>query len=288
MLIEEAERDARTRVDEVGVHIQSSRYVILIGGAVAIFLGLAVMLSLAGAVVRPLEQAAQIARSIAAGDLQAEIPRWRSDEPGQVLRALFVMRREILAQQQELSRRNFELERLASTDTLTGLNNRRKLEEFAAEYLAGVKRYGGVLSAILLDIDHFKSVNDTHGHAVGDLVLMHVGSILTEAMRESDMVGRWGGEEFLILLPQTTLAGAEVVAEKIRRTIAGHDFPTVGAKSASFGVSQLLDGETMTGLVARADLALYGAKHEGRNQVRVDRSAMVKHPIAPPLREAVN
>jgi diguanylate cyclase (GGDEF)-like protein len=216
------------------------------------------------------------------------MPQDRSDEPGQLLRALMLMRREIQAQQHELARRNFELERIASSDKLTGLYNRRKLEEFGTEYLAGLKRYGGTLSAILIDIDHFKAVNDTHGHATGDLVLMHVGSILSEAVRDADMVGRWGGEEFLVLLPSTTLDGAEIVAEKIRQSIAVHEFPTVGSKSASFGVSQILEGETMTGLVARADLALYQAKQEGRNRVVVDRSTMVKHPIAPPPREAVS
>jgi diguanylate cyclase (GGDEF)-like protein len=288
MLIEGAEKDARGRVDEVGLYIQSSRSIILTGGTMAIVLGLGVMLILAGNVVRPIELAARIASSVAAGRFQDEMPQDRSDEPGQLLRALMLMRREIQAQQHELARRNFELERIASSDKLTGLYNRRKLEEFGTEYLAGLKRYGGTLSAILIDIDHFKAVNDTHGHATGDLVLMHVGSILSEAVRDADMVGRWGGEEFLVLLPSTTLDGAEIVAEKIRQSIAVHEFPTVGSKSASFGVSQILEGETMTGLVARADLALYQAKQEGRNRVVVDRSTMVKHPIAPPPREAVS
>jgi len=286
-IIEGAERDARSRIDEVSAHIQSSRLTILWGGAGAIFLGMTVMIALAGTIVRPLEQAARIAGSIAAGHFLDEIPQRRSDEPGQLLRALFLMRREIQAQQHELARRNFELERIASTDTLTGLNNRRKLEEFAAEHLAGIRRYGGWLSAILLDIDHFKAVNDRHGHPVGDSVIMHIAAIIRESVREADMVGRWGGEEFLVLLPNTTVDGALVVAEKIRRAVADYAFPVVQAKTVSLGVSQLLDDETMTGLVARADQALYRAKQAGRNRVEAD-PRMVKHPIAPLVGQALS
>lgn len=286
-IIEEAERRARSRVDEVEARIQVSRLTILLGGAGAVALGIAVMLALAGTIVRPLEQAARIAGSIAAGHFQDEIPQQRSDEPGQLLKALFLMRREIQAQQHELSRRNFELERIASTDKLTGLNNRRKLEEFGGEHLAGIRRYGGMLSAILLDIDYFKAVNDRHGHHIGDTVIMLIAAIIGESVREADMAGRWGGEEFLVLLPNTTLDGALVLAEKIRRAVAQHDFPAVGTKTVSLGVSQLLDGESMTGLVARADQALYRAKQSGRNRVEADNAAIVKHPIAPAYRQAV-
>jgi len=286
-IIEEAERSARSRVDEVGARIQASRLTILFGGAGAVVLGMVVILALAGTIVRPLEHAARVAGSIAAGHFQDEIPQQRSDEPGQLLKALFLMRREIQAQQHELARRNFELERIASTDKLTGLNNRRKLEEFATEHIAGIRRYGGWLSAILLDIDHFKAVNDIHGHPVGDAVIMHIAAIIGESVREADMAGRWGGEEFLVLLPNTTLDGASILAEKIRRAVADHDFPVVGTKTVSLGASQLLDGETMMGLVARADQALYRAKHSGRNRVEADHAAIVKHPIAPPYRQAV-
>jgi diguanylate cyclase (GGDEF)-like protein len=285
-IIEGAERDARSRVDEVSARIQASRLTILFGGAVAILLGMVVMIALAGTIVRPLEQAARIAGSIAAGHFLDVIPQQRSDEPGQLLRALFMMRREIQAQQHELARRNFELERIASTDKLTGLNNRRKLEDFATEHLAGIRRYGGRLSAILLDIDHFKAVNDIHGHPVGDSVIMLVAAIIGESVREADVAGRWGGEEFLVLLPNTTLDGALVLAEKIRRAVAGHDFPAVGSKTVSLGVSQLLDDETMTGLVARADQALYRAKQMGRNRVEADH-AIVKDPIAPLVGQAL-
>jgi diguanylate cyclase (GGDEF)-like protein len=106
-------------------------------------------------------------------------------------------------------------------------------------------------------------------------------------VRDADVAGRWGGEEFLVLLPNTTLDGALVVAEKIRRTVADHKFPVVEAKTVSLGVSQLLDNETMTGLVARADQALYRAKQAGRNRVEADH-AMVKHPIAPLLGQALS
>lgn len=286
-LIETAEREARSRVDGVGERIQASRLTIVLGGAGTVLLGMVIMLLLAGTIVHPLEQAARIAGSIAAGHFHEDIPRRISGEPGQLLRALSLMQREIRDQQLELSRRNFELERIASTDKLTGLNNRRKLEEFAAEHLSAVRRYGGGLSAILLDVDHFKAVNDIHGHQVGDEVLIRIATIIGASVREADMAGRWGGEEFLILLPNTTLDGALVLAEKIRRLVAECHFPEVGDKTVSLGVSQLLDNETATGLIARADQALYRAKQSGRNRVEADLTGIVNHPIAPLTRQAV-
>ena len=270
-IIDLAETSAKESVDNVGERIRDSRAIILIGGAGAAIVGMLIMLVLAGHIVRPLEQAAMIAEGISNGRFTDDIPLVRSDEPGQLLIVLSSMKRKIQAQQWELEQRNAELEHLAATDKLTGLANRRKLEDTAADHMASIRRYGGGLAAILLDIDHFKAVNDTHGHAVGDIVITQIASILTQAVRETDLVGRWGGEEFLILLPNTSLDGAAVLAEKIRWTISDYDFPVVGHKTSSFGVGELRDEEAIANFFDRIDQALYRAKQEGRNLVKLDK-----------------
>ncbi|MBN2870741.1 MAG: diguanylate cyclase [Campylobacterales bacterium] len=159
------------------------------------------------------------------------------------------------------------VEELAVRDRLTGLFNRLKLDEILEYEMTKTKRYNTPLSVIIIDVDHFKSVNDTYGHQVGDLVLKEVANILMSYGRKSDTVGRWGGEEFLIILPNTDLGGAMLAAEKIRVAIANHLFSVVGHKTASLGVSQLLLNETETAFIERADKALYRAKAGGRNQV---------------------
>ncbi|HEX5710070.1 MAG TPA: diguanylate cyclase [Sulfuricurvum sp.] len=158
-------------------------------------------------------------------------------------------------------------EELAITDRLTGLYNRLKLDEVLEYETIKSKRYGTALSLIIIDIDHFKNVNDTYGHQVGDMVLKEVANTLLSCKRESDTIGRWGGEEFLIVLPNTNLAGAMITAEKIRTAIENHPFSVVGNKTASFGVSEFLVEENEDSFIERADQALYRAKSGGRNQV---------------------
>lgn len=168
---------------------------------------------------------------------------------------------------QELQEKNAQLELLAVTDQLTGLFNRMKLDKTLAEEFAQSERYNTDWSVILLDVDLFKSVNDTHGHAVGDSVLVDVAHILRSQVRGTDLVGRWGGEEFLIVCRGSQPAAAATVAEKLRHSIASHVFPVIGQKTASFGVSKYGDGDTVKSVVARADMALYQAKNSGRNRV---------------------
>lgn len=230
-------------------------------GACTIALGLFAGL-LVNDVLRHLGLAVGHARRIAAGDLGTVIEVHRHDEPGQLLAALETMRG-------ELDKQQTALERLATIDALTGLPNRRRLEEASQIQMARVKRRGEKLSVIMTDVDKFKSVNDTHGHQTGDLVLQHVASILDSTVRESDFVGRWGGEEFMILCPETKLTDAAIVAEKLRAAIAAHEFPVVGTKTASFGVAELAAGEALDHAVERADAALYRAKENGRNRVEL-------------------
>lgn len=169
---------------------------------------------------------------------------------------------------------NFEeVERRARTDALTGLWNRRHVDGELARWVSYVDRYGGQLAVILVDVDHFKRVNDTHGHEAGDAVLQHVASVLRDGAREQDIVARLGGEEFVLLLPSTPPEAAADVAERLRATLAGRAAAIGGTElpvTASFGVSGYPApvGQRDRVLPA-ADAALYAAKRDGRNCVRV-------------------
>jgi len=159
------------------------------------------------------------------------------------------------------------IQELSITDQLTKLYNRLKIDEVFTHEIAQAKRYATPLSIIMMDLDHFKSVNDTYGHQVGDEVLISLAKILLSQSRQADIVGRWGGEEFIIIAPNIDLNKAGEFAQKLRTTIAAHPFDQVGYKSASFGVSGYIDGDTQESMVKRADGALYQAKERGRDQV---------------------
>lgn len=162
------------------------------------------------------------------------------------------------------------VEELSITDRLTGLYNRLKLDELFAYYLSIAKRHQTPLSILLLDIDKFKSVNDTYGHPVGDSVLQEIAKLLKANVRLEDAVGRWGGEEFLILLPSSNAEAARLLAEKLRGVIEAEDFVHVGNRTASFGVATYHVNDDEKSMVARADEALYLAKENGRNRVEVE------------------
>jgi diguanylate cyclase (GGDEF)-like protein len=167
----------------------------------------------------------------------------------------------------ELDSKNQALEILSVTDKLTGLANRRKLEATLQSEVLRARRYGKIFSIILLDVDHFKMVNDTHGHAAGDFVLEQLAALLTKNSRETDTVGRWGGEEFLIICPETNLTVVSTLAERYRKELERKVFGEVGQVTSSFGVTDCREGDDMAALVQRADEALYRAKQSGRNRV---------------------
>ena len=159
----------------------------------------------------------------------------------------------------------------ARRDGLTGLYNRHHLEERVAEEFGRMRRYGGTLSLVMFDIDHFKRVNDVHGHLAGDQVLRMVADRISGVIRETDILGRYGGEEFCALLPGTELTGARIFAEKLREVVCAQPirFKDVAlAVTVSCGVAQALSA-TMNyeELIRLADTALYRAKNEGRNRV---------------------
>ncbi len=169
-----------------------------------------------------------------------------------------------------LENKNKEYETLASTDSLTGLYNRYKFSElYLSAYTAMTQRHND-MSIILLDIDFFKKVNDTHGHNIGDQVLIQISHALLKTLRNIDIVCRWGGEEFIVLLPTASLAKASVLAEKLRTYISELEIDVVGKVTASFGVSKVVEGDEMEDAIGRADEALYLAKHSGRNCVKTE------------------
>jgi two-component system cell cycle response regulator len=170
-----------------------------------------------------------------------------------------------------------EARRLAMTDPLTGLLNRRAFSDAMAREILRAQRHGHALSVLLLDVDHFKSVNDTYGHEGGDHVLKGFAASVKNIARRSDQVGRWGGEEFVVGLAHAAEAGARVAAERLRRAIADTPFTLPDGKTlqvtASIGVAHITPGENLDAVLARADEAMYLAKSRGRNRVETWRAA---------------
>lgn len=167
-----------------------------------------------------------------------------------------------------------ELAHQAAHDELTGLYNRRWANSLLQNEIQRVERYGHRFAALMFDLDHFKTVNDTHGHAMGDAVLTQVVRVVTDHLRETDLPGRWGGEEFLVLLPGTDAAGMRHLAECLRAEVAELEFPGVGVVTISIGCAGYRPGEGADAFLGRLDDALYAAKNAGRNRVVVseDRS----------------
>jgi diguanylate cyclase (GGDEF)-like protein len=167
----------------------------------------------------------------------------------------------------ELTFKNKALEEMIITDFLTKIFNRQKVEKDINVEVSRYTRYKRPLSIILLDIDKFKSINDTYGHNAGDSVLINLASIIKTNVRKIDLPGRWGGEEFMILCPETDIHGAVTLAENLRQKIEAHTFEIDRKVTSSFGVAQFKEGELAKDFIRRADDALYLAKENGRNRV---------------------
>jgi len=161
-----------------------------------------------------------------------------------------------------------ELEILATMDRLTSIFNRYKIDMALNEQTQIAKRYKRPLSIIFLDIDHFKKINDLYGHQVGDYILVELSKLISAHIRSSDIFGRWGGEEFLIILPETPLDKATKLAEKLRKLIENHDFKKVPKVTCSFGVTSFHD-DTPESIIKRVDALLYKSKENGRNKVTI-------------------
>lgn len=259
----------------------------LLLAAVAVVLAAFLAYRLAGSFSRPVEQLAVAAQVIAQGnDTHAFEVASRLREIRELAAALrdmtdtlaaqrwdlqainFNLERQIEARTLELQEANQALARLARQDPLTGLHNRRAADERLEAEFQRWTRSGAEYAVLLMDIDCFKRVNDTHGHEVGDRVLQHVASELRQQMRSTDFLARFGGEEFLAILPDTDRDGARVMAEKLRHHVAERPIAPVGQVTLSIGLAPVKaeDGDCEAA-VRRADAALYAAKDAGRNRV---------------------
>lgn len=175
--------------------------------------------------------------------------------------------------QQELKNLNEALKRSSHTDYLTGLANRRDMMDHLKAELSRAKRGRLTLTLLMVDVDHFKSINDTYGHETGDRVLRAIADTMRATLRQYDVCSRWGGEEFLVMLPGTGLKDGAIVAEKLREQVSSieleHEANLLSA-TISLGLACYRRGEPLTGLLQRADEAMYEAKRLGRNQVAVE------------------
>jgi len=176
-----------------------------------------------------------------------------------------------------------ELERLANFDSLTGLHNRQAILGKLCELINRAKRYKEDFTLIMLDIDHFKRVNDRYGHLTGDEVLEKIATLIRQNIRDTDVAGRYGGEEFIIILPQADLSSARVLAERIRSIIESAEMKdsagNVFAITVSLGLSGWERGEDAHSLISRADEALYKVKENGRNRVEISPGSRLKERI---------
>jgi diguanylate cyclase (GGDEF)-like protein len=224
-------------------------------------------------IVRPLDRLIKGAAVVAGGDFTVDLPSAGGGEVGMLTRVFNDMvarlregRARLHTAYATLQRQNEELELLSVTDGLTGLYNRRRLMEVLDQEIERSKRLSHVCSALMMDVDHFKRYNDTHGHQRGDDVLKGVGAVLLEATREIDCAARYGGEEFFVLLPETGIADAADVAERIRARLKERIFAG-GRVTISIGIAAFpAHAGTPEELIAAADAALYQAKREGRDR----------------------
>ena len=170
------------------------------------------------------------------------------------------------AVEQNITQETF-FEALAKIDILTGLSNRLAIEEFVSSFIRETQEYQKVFSIIMADIDDFKQINDLYGHQRGDEVIKEISEIFKSLIRANDHIGRWGGEEFLIVLPQTSYIQAKELAERLRHGVSSYMFKTIGHKTASFGVAEIEEKDTINSLIEKADKALYISKEVGKNRV---------------------
>jgi diguanylate cyclase (GGDEF)-like protein/PAS domain S-box-containing protein len=167
----------------------------------------------------------------------------------------------------ELKNSELKLKHLSQTDQLTKVHNRRYIDVLLQKQDYYFRRNRQECCIVLADLDHFKSVNDNYGHVIGDEVLVEFAQLVKEFIREGDHFARWGGEEFMIVLPHTNLSQGITLARNLRKVISDHDFSTVGHQSASFGVSSFVSGMSIKEILDAADKALYSSKAKGRNCV---------------------
>ncbi|MDO9611947.1 MAG: diguanylate cyclase [Serpentinimonas sp.] len=252
--------------------------------SLALFLAALFSALIASSVTRPVAHISEVVRRIGSGELQARADLGQVGLMADLAQGINHMASRVAFTQEELKLQvqqatdelrlqKLEAERTARTDGLTGLLRRRAFIELAEAEIQRSLRYQDPLSFIMFDVDHFKSINDTHGHACGDAALVHLADLLREQMRDSDLPCRWGGEEFVVLLPRTSADVALHAAERIRSHFEANPVRWEARSlrvTASFGVAAFdVRDLSLSSMVARADTALYRAKRNGRNRVEV-------------------
>ncbi|MBK1621157.1 hypothetical protein CKO42_22595 [Lamprobacter modestohalophilus] len=283
--IETALVDAHRGTDSKLFGFASALILLLLFGSLAVF---ALGRAMATSVTHQLRALTQTFNDLAAGSrAQIRIQSPHNDEIGELAMAAARFRdanaeiHDLLARYQALNEAleskvaertsaleesNRQLERLAHTDRLTGVLNRRALEQLLEDEVKRSQRYSRPLSLMYLDLDHFKEINDRHGHEVGDVVLVRLARELGAMLRAHDRLGRWGGEEFLILCSETTGEDARSLAERIRVQVEQLQLESVGQVTLSIGIASLAPTQTVERLLAEADQAMYRAKSLGRNR----------------------
>lgn len=275
-------------VDKLQKHGQLVLALILLGIAAIAFLGIMIARNFN----RPLNQLMQITQAVAQGTLPVMDKSVETNEIDTLANRFSEMLQSLREKQEEIDHVHKQLEESAISDSLTGLYNRRYLKQMFPKLLAQAKRDDHTLSGLMLDLDHFKKINDIYGHLTGDACLLHLATILKESSRESDYVFRVGGEEFLILSIGDSPRSSELLAQKISESLSKHPFASdqvMITMTASIGVShadnKLPAESALTNLLFHADKALYSAKHKGRNRVVIFDE---KERFQPPLKDAAS
>ena len=244
-------------------------------------------------IVRPLRRLTRGADQVAAGDLEVDLPVYTQSEVGYLTQVFNHMvarlrrsRRELDSVNAELQAKNRELHQLSITDELTGLNNRKHLMETLGGEITRSKRNGHTFALLVVDIDHFKRINDTFGHQKGDEVLRRLGDVFRAAIRSCDYVARYGGEEFIVMLPEVGAAGGLEVAERIREQVSRKRINPKGDRiTVSVGMAMFPEhGDSPEELFQQADQALYAAKAAGRNRVATATGREAPDPNQGPIR----
>jgi diguanylate cyclase (GGDEF)-like protein len=257
--------------------VRLGRITLILVGILLLLMGVLAYF-LARTIVRPLKRLSGEAARVASGDLNVDVPVGGSSEISYLTQVFNHMVSSLRSGQAEISQahqalieKNRELHLLSITDGLTGLFNRKHLMDLFDMEMARTRRYKIPFSVLIADIDHFKRINDTYGHLAGDSVLRRIAGTLRGAVRECDHIGRYGGEEFLLILPNSEAAGAMDMAQRIREQIRQVRFYNDGneiSMTISVGVAQCSDAEeSVEAVLGRADSALYQAKNNGRDQV---------------------
>lgn len=270
-------------LDQLDQHSQLIFVLAILGCAATLVMGLMIARNLS----RPLSQLMQITHAVTQGTLPMMDKSKETNEIDALANRFSEMLQSLREKQEEIDRAHKRLEESAITDSLTNLYNRRYLKQIFPKLLAQAQRENHYLSGLMLDLDHFKNINDQYGHLAGDQCLSHISKLLKDSSRASDYVFRMGGEEFLILSLTDTAQGGELLAEKIRATLEKqpvtykqNSFNITTSVGVSITDNSLSSEAALTNLLYHADKALYAAKNNGRNQVTVYNDKQYQTPSA--------